>query len=175
LSGRTEAKFIFKGGSQDLQFRTGESIQLKTQETKEEKSSDPISGVVAILTDKEITISLEEFNDEWWAKKLVLSKIANEVTYKRMFFTLDSLLHTQLENSFPCKKIIDVAFNNKTPKRNEIKLSKFYNPNLNDSQKDAIQFSLESDDISLILGPPGLFFFTYSKELERQQRLSFSL
>eukprot|EP01080_Neovahlkampfia_damariscottae_P004844 gene4844-8429_t len=169
LSGRTEGKFLFRGGSQDLTFRTGESIQLKTQETKEEKSSDPINGVVSIVTDKDITISLDgEFNDEWETKKLILSKIPNEVTYKRMFTTLDYLQQIESEYSHPAKKMINVAFYDKKPERIEIKDLNFHNSNLNDSQKEAIQFSLETNDISLILGPPGTGKTTTLVEIIRQ-------
>ena len=169
LSGRTEGKFLFKGGSKELQFRTGESVQIRTQETKEEKSSEPINGVVSLLTDKEIIISLDvEFNDEWETKKLILSKIPNETTYKRMFSTLDKLQQIESEYSHPSKKMIDISFNDKLPQRNEIKKLEFHNSNLNDSQKDAIQFSLESNDISLILGPPGTGKTTTLVEIIRQ-------
>ena len=41
----------------------------------------------------------------------------------------------------------------------------FFDPNLNDSQKAAVKFALESPEVACIHGPPGIVTVTRTKEL----------
>lgn len=156
LKGRSDVKLAFKGGSQSLQFRTGESVQIRTSETKEEKQGQPVSGIVTLVTEKEITVSLDEFEEDWYEKKLLLYKVTNEVTFQRMDKALKML--DEYEKQAPhASKIVQLCFSsNYKPKFVDLKEKLiFYDENLNDIQKEAIEFTLSSDDVSLILGPPG--------------------
>lgn len=40
----------------------------------------------------------------------------------------------------------------------------FFDPNLNDSQKAAVKFALESPEVACIHGPPGITVISYMEE-----------
>ena len=46
-----------------------------------------------------------------------------------------------------------------TPVTDDLKDVEFFDPTLNDSQKDAIRFALASKEVALIHGPPGVRCF----------------
>ncbi|KAI9138556.1 P-loop containing nucleoside triphosphate hydrolase protein [Paraphysoderma sedebokerense] len=80
-------------------------------------------------------------------------KLANEITYKRLTEALNALLAHFTKSPTSLTRVLfglqDPSYESSIPKID------FYNPNLNDSQKDAVKFALSAREIALIHGPPG--------------------
>lgn len=83
-------------------------------------------------------------------------KLANDVTYKRLNFTM-----TRLQKMQPSEHstLTQVLFGQSSPtpiSESDLKEEvKWTDPTLNDSQKEAIGFALASREVALIHGPPG--------------------
>ncbi|XP_073327807.1 DNA-binding protein SMUBP-2 [Pagrus major] len=82
-----------------------------------------------------------------------LLKLANDITYKRMKNALNAL------NGYgngPAGNLINVLFGDSKPscqsQPNEVE---FFNSNLDDSQKEAVTFTLSQRELAVIHGPPG--------------------
>ncbi|CCC71654.1 hypothetical protein NCAS_0H03440 [Naumovozyma castellii] len=115
------------------------------------------SGVVLKLSEQQITITLEESQEQEATKlyafnRLHLLKTTNTITYKRMESTMRKLAEF---DGVPNNKIVQYLLNERPfiKQTNSDKIT-FNNPNLNKSQTDAIKFAL-ANDISIIHGPPG--------------------
>ncbi|KAK2753468.1 hypothetical protein FQN54_007858 [Arachnomyces sp. PD_36] len=97
----------------------------------------------------------EEAVEDLWGKKLWLVKLANDVTYRRMNQTM-SKLETMSEASH--SYFMRVLFGHISPSpadMDSVGNIEFFDPSLNESQKEAIRFALASKEIALIHGPPG--------------------
>ena len=85
-------------------------------------------------------------------------KLANDVTYKRMNQTMERL-KTQEEKDYTMLTRVLFGLDSVTPisegSADWPKDITFFDPALNDSQRDAIRFALASQEIALIHGPPG--------------------
>ncbi|XP_035520412.1 DNA-binding protein SMUBP-2 [Morone saxatilis] len=80
-------------------------------------------------------------------------KLANDVTYKRMKKALNVL---NGYSNGPAGSLINVLFGDSKPSSqsqpNEVK---FFNSNLDDSQREAVSFALSQRELAVIHGPPG--------------------
>ncbi|KAB8071795.1 P-loop containing nucleoside triphosphate hydrolase protein [Aspergillus leporis] len=97
----------------------------------------------------------DEAIEELWGKKLWLIKLANDVTYRRMNQTMEKMAKMSESDH---THFMRVAFGHTTPLQpdyDSVGTVEFFDPTLNDSQKEAIRFALASRDIALIHGPPG--------------------
>ena len=81
-------------------------------------------------------------------------KLANEVTFKRMADTMTLLKDTPETNLSSLAKIL--LGQSAPTKPAGLKDVKFFDETLNDSQKEAIRFSMSAPEIALIHGPPGV-------------------
>ncbi|RMY44878.1 hypothetical protein D0863_16144, partial [Hortaea werneckii] len=144
-------------------FRVGDicavAEQPKGAEKKKERESKEKQGVEGVVTkvQKEaITVALDKEEVDIPAGKLWLVKLANDVTYKRLNLTM-----TKLQKMQPSEhsQLTQVLFGQTSPtplSEEELKQEIHWNdPSLNDSQKEAIRFTLASREVSLIHGPPG--------------------
>jgi DNA polymerase alpha-associated DNA helicase A len=128
-----------------------------------------VEGVVSRVKEGSVTLSLR--NDEeipfsfetrcWLFVSLCVTagvngrvKLANEVTFKRMKDTMTRLQDTS-QNELSSLSRILLAISEPT-EPNEMKDIKFFDETLNDSQKDAVRFSLSVPELALIHGPPGV-------------------
>jgi DNA polymerase alpha-associated DNA helicase A len=60
----------------------------------------------------------------------------------------------------PSMKLVEVLMGITPPSdRTPIKGISFFDPTLNDSQKEAVRFALESPEVACIHGPPGILSF----------------
>lgn len=157
LSGLSEVKLSLKPSKQHhVQFKSGESITLKTQESEDLKNTKPVKGVISVVTDKFVHASMDEFLEEWWEHKVLLSKVPDEVTHRRMMDVLQQL--EKIDAKSCAKQIVSVAFGSSKPQMVEEEVTKnlkFFDNSLNESQKEAVKFALRTKDIALVLGPPG--------------------
>ncbi|KAI7703004.1 DNA helicase, partial [Hortaea werneckii] len=144
-------------------FRVGDicavAEQPKGAEKKKERESKEKQGVEGVVTkvQKEaITVALDKEEVDIPGGKLWLVKLANDVTYKRLNLTM-----TKLQKMQPSEhsQLTQVLFGQTSPTplgEEELKQEIPWNdPSLNDSQKEAIRFTLASREVSLIHGPPG--------------------
>ena len=85
-------------------------------------------------------------------------KLANDVTYKRMNQTMGRLKKQEEKDYTPLTRVL-FGLDSVSPvlegSADWPKDITFFDPTLNDSQKDAIRFALASNEIALIHGPPG--------------------
>ena|SRR5215471_17612372 len=91
-------------------------------------------------------------------------KLANEVTFKRMRETMERLRDTPISELSSLATIL--LGRTKPSAVHELIDVKFIDETLNDSQKDAVRFSLSAPEIALIHGPPGvqlLYYFTENR------------
>ncbi|KAK4165712.1 DNA-binding protein smubp-2 [Cladorrhinum sp. PSN259] len=88
-------------------------------------------------------------------KRVWICKMADEVTFKRMNGTMEKMI--RMENEEGYSYFMRVLFGLASPVVDEEKgkVEEWFDPTLNDSQKDAIKFALASEEIALIHGPPG--------------------
>ncbi|KAK2807241.1 hypothetical protein FQN50_005528 [Emmonsiellopsis sp. PD_5] len=97
----------------------------------------------------------EESVEDLWGKKVWMVKLANDVTYRRMKQTMIKM-ESMSESEYTY--FMRVIFGHTTPSPvdlTSIGTIDFFDPTLNDSQKEAIRFALASREIALIHGPPG--------------------
>ncbi|XP_006455227.1 hypothetical protein AGABI2DRAFT_145440 [Agaricus bisporus var. bisporus H97] len=119
----------------------------------DEKVQQEAEGVVYKVSDTRIVIAIDpaegSSDDLNLPERCRVVKLANSVTYDRMDKAIDRL-----------EKIVEgrsVLLGIHPPsERNHISAIAFFDDSLNESQKEAIKFCLESPEVACIHGPPGL-------------------
>lgn len=126
--------------------------------TSSKKEPLKVDGVVLKVSDKQIVITVDETKEQESVKlysypRLYTVKTTNTITYKRMESTMRKL--HEFEDT-PDNSIIQYLLHVRAflPNKDTKLKTVFHNPQLNESQKDAINFALQND-ISIIHGPPG--------------------
>lgn len=140
----------------------------KKGENKADKVQDEsLDAVLIRINSRTITISIEEDTSDEKVLSLYnntindnirmwIVKLSNSITYKRMTSTMNRLGELTESNM---SEIIQYLLgesqyaSRSTGKR--MKDKDFFNPNLNSSQKEAINFAINESAISIIHGPPG--------------------
>ncbi|KAL8717478.1 MAG: hypothetical protein Q9225_005285, partial [Loekoesia sp. 1 TL-2023] len=154
----------------DHGIRVGDIVRVGQQpkggEKKVEKKSiegKGLDGVVVRLSRRTIQVALDREDDEGDALggRLWVVKLANDVTYKRMNWTMEKLKKMEESDYLILMRVL-FGLDSPTPipqsldNLNEgIKSLDFIDPTLNNSQRDAVKFALASREIALIHGPPG--------------------
>ncbi|XP_049928331.1 DNA-binding protein SMUBP-2 [Epinephelus moara] len=114
------------------------------------------TGIVTRVSQTSISVAFDDSKDglNFDTDALYnLLKLANDVTYKRMKNALNAL---NGYSNGPAANLINVLFGDTKPSTqsqpNEVK---FFNSNLDDSQRDAVSFTLSQRELAVIHGPPG--------------------
>ncbi|CAD6574031.1 MAG: hypothetical protein ASARMPREDX12_006360 [Alectoria sarmentosa] len=81
-------------------------------------------------------------------------KLANDVTYKRMNWTMERLKKME-EREYTTLTRMLFGFETPTPVAQDEAKLEFFDQTLNDSQRDAVRFALASREVAIIHGPPG--------------------
>ncbi len=145
------SKYKFDSGDVVGLFQYGDKIHEK-----------PLyRGIVSQFNSKKIVVAFdEEIEGESLPKNICLVQLVNQVTYDRIKNGLEKL--KQMEFNDKSLNLVNVlfevfepTFNESTERKNYIKNLSFFNNELNESQKDAVRFALEVNEIGLIHGPPG--------------------
>eukprot|EP01102_Stenamoeba_stenopodia_P003957 TRINITY_DN1408_c0_g2_i1.p1 TRINITY_DN1408_c0_g2~~TRINITY_DN1408_c0_g2_i1.p1 ORF type:complete len:800 (+),score=150.06 TRINITY_DN1408_c0_g2_i1:186-2585(+) len=114
------------------------------------------TGVIFEVSEERIIIAFNSPPEEDLDGVFHLHLLSNDVTYRRMKASMEGLKKAAFETR---NHVIDVLFGKCEPmfSRHGWDLNKatFFNKNLNQGQKEAIEFALCSNDIVLIHGPPG--------------------
>ncbi|EPX73651.1 DNA polymerase alpha-associated DNA helicase A [Schizosaccharomyces octosporus yFS286] len=136
----------------------GKSDTRASKSVDKSKRTDSSSeGVITRVQEKSISVALNSEEDvPSLAEGLSIVKLANRTTYERMKDTMIEWKKNLPEYRMP-------LFYTLTGKRKAdtfldedmISELKFFNNGLNDSQKEAVRFSLGVRELALIHGPPG--------------------
>lgn len=116
-----------------------------------------LDAVVSKISSNQITLAVDESHDQDAMKlysynRLYLLKTTNTITYKRMQSTMRKLSEFE---SVPDNSVMQyLLYQREFVKRPLEAGIKYHNELLNESQRDAIAYSM-SNDISIIHGPPG--------------------
>ncbi|KAJ6588277.1 AAA domain-containing protein [Mycena capillaripes] len=143
---------------------TGSSKKVAVKKPAETKGAQA-EGVVYRVTDTRIVIAIDgsdsSSDDLDLPERCRVLKLANSVTYDRMDKTVDQL-----------ERIVSGTSNDKTPaeknrliqvllamtvrsESSQIPGIQFFDESLNDSQKEAVKFCMQAQEVACIHGPPG--------------------
>ncbi|KAI3643804.1 hypothetical protein MP228_009968 [Amoeboaphelidium protococcarum] len=155
------------------QFRPGDRVELLDRDIARidgggQKRADELPtalrAVVHRVNSQSVTLILdrEVESDQINGNKYRINKLVDDVSYARMQKALQSLESVLKQSQTQqISDLIRVAFSIEGQKPLFTSLQSkndavaYINPNLNESQKEAIQFALTAQSIALILGPPG--------------------
>lgn len=134
-------------------FQNGKTVSLFSNVDNQQSN---ITGTVINVKNDIIKVlfNLTEL-PEWLEEgKIGLDLYYDEKTFKEMEFALNYIINTDDKRINYLK---EVFYGDKTPKTDKSKIKDyiFNNDNLNESQTEAVKKILESEDLSIIHGPPG--------------------
>lgn len=127
-------------------------------------ASDPArevicSGVVSSVATANITLAFDEGRDTLDGddgRVFNLLKLANDVTYRRLKRTLEKLRKCR---EVRYNNLVEILFGTVSPTELPVLTSQqpieFFNMALDESQKEAVAFSLRQKELAIIHGPPG--------------------
>lgn len=112
-----------------------------------------VSGVVLFANKNHIEVAFDHDIDQLKENENLLFniiKLANDVTHRRLKAALNNIRKNN------CNHLVELLFG-ETEFREPSNCEEinFFNPNLNQSQKEAVQFALSQPDVGIIHGPPG--------------------
>ncbi|KFH47903.1 DNA polymerase alpha-associated DNA helicase A-like protein [Hapsidospora chrysogenum ATCC 11550] len=150
-------------------IRTGDIVLVAEQPAGSAKKREVkdlekkgVRGVVTKVQRSFVGVALDEDKDDaaCFIARVWIVKLADEVTYRRMNQTMEKL---QKMSEAEYSSFIRVLFGLSSPSPvpadlasdSDVGKIEWFDPILNDSQKDAIRFALASREVALIHGPPG--------------------
>uniref|UniRef100_A0A3Q3BD26 DNA-binding protein SMUBP-2 n=1 Tax=Kryptolebias marmoratus TaxID=37003 RepID=A0A3Q3BD26_KRYMA len=111
-------------------------------------ASQICTGIVTRVGQASVSVAFDDLKDGVGFDRdgfYNLLKLANDVTYKRMKHALNAL---NGYSNGPAGNLINVLFGDTQP-------SSHSQPNLDESQKEAVSFALSQRELAVIHGPPG--------------------
>lgn len=152
--------------------RTGDIVLVSEQPAGSAKKREVkdlerkgAKGVVTRIKRDVIAVAIDEDKEDAasFPGRVWLVKLADDVTYRRMNQTMEKMRDMpESEYSSFMRVLFGLSSPSPVPadlaKDSEVGEGKieWFDPMLNDSQKDAIRFALASREIALIHGPPGV-------------------
>ncbi|CAZ86274.1 unnamed protein product [Tuber melanosporum] len=149
-------------------IRQGDIVRVEAQPggsaSKKEKTDVKavgVEGVVHRVFEGRLAVAVEAAGDEvdrvWTGKRLWVVKVANEITFKRMEKAMGFL--KAMGEKGDIIGLADVLSGRRAAREVGEGYEKmevnWFDEGLNDSQKQAVRFALASEEVALILGPPG--------------------
>ncbi|ODV77489.1 DNA helicase [Suhomyces tanzawaensis NRRL Y-17324] len=148
---------------------SAESLKSKKAQENSSKGASPedesLDAVVIKTSSQSITISIEEDSTEDKVMNLYnntsndgvrmwIVKLSNSITYKRMISTLNKLAELDNNHNNDIVKLL-LGQTKYVPRGSNANVKSFFDSNLNESQKNAINFAIHDSPITIIHGPPG--------------------
>ncbi|KAH6903121.1 DNA helicase [Coprinopsis sp. MPI-PUGE-AT-0042] len=138
-------------------FRNGDLAQIEDISAK--KGLDAVKGVVYRVSDTRVVIAVDPDSgsavDSEIPERCRLVKLANSVTYDRMDKAIDRLEKLGASSPPPLIQVLLAQKPLSPPSPLSVSDITFFDPNLNDSQKEAVRFCLAAPEVACIHGPPG--------------------
>ncbi|CDR40163.1 CYFA0S04e04940g1_1 [Cyberlindnera fabianii] len=132
-----------------------------SKDDKDQSNADSAcEGVITRVSQTSVVVTIDENHEEKVlniiSDRLWIVKISNSITYKRMESTMRKLSEIETPNYLMQLLLNDATYvpPSDTQLETSYKVMKFHNDHLNNSQKHAINFAMNSP-ISIIHGPPG--------------------
>ncbi len=148
LGNKHIVKFVRRDGLPETEISVGDLIRVSKSQPL---SDDNPSGTVIEKTGYSLTTAFEEKPPDWIFDKVRVDLYVNDITYQRMFDAVNSIPGLKGKK----RKTVSKLLTKNDLERNDVENIYFINQELNESQKNAVENALESDDIHLIHGPPG--------------------
>ncbi|GAA5860694.1 hypothetical protein JCM3774_006254 [Rhodotorula dairenensis] len=130
----------------------------KDDKGKGKEDDAGLDGVVYKTTSTRIVLAVDEPPDDFvLPERIQIIKVANPTTFVRQEFFLRRALR-KLEAAEPLSPLLSVLLGQREPtveKRSEATPLQLIDENLNESQREAVNFALDSQEVALIWGPPG--------------------
>ncbi|XP_053400098.1 DNA-binding protein SMUBP-2-like [Mercenaria mercenaria] len=138
-------------------FSPGDIVGLNISQG--DSQSDSLgSGLVTRVSQSAVNVAFDESHDlfsldDGPTDYYKLTKLANDVTYKRLKRTLENL--NKIRHG-ECANLVSVLFEEQPlSPPNNLQDLKFINENLDESQQQAVQFALAQKELAVVHGPPG--------------------
>ncbi|XP_052076083.1 DNA-binding protein SMUBP-2-like isoform X25 [Mytilus californianus] len=158
LYGRTILSFEASGGIKEFpshNITSGDIVGL-CQSSSDQQTDSAGSGIITRVSQTEINVAFDESQDLFSLDDdalYKLTKLANDVTYKRIKNALNRLSQG---HSQPCSHLASVLFQeSELSPPLESKEIYYINSDLDESQKEAVRFALGQPEIAVVHGPPG--------------------
>ncbi|KAL9101582.1 MAG: hypothetical protein Q9163_003182 [Psora crenata] len=154
------------GGSIEHGIRVGDIVRIGEQPKGGEKKKEKalmerrgVEGVVIRVRGRgvEVAVSEGKGEEEGLSGRLWVVKLANDATYKRMNQTMERLRKMEEKDQTLLMRIL-FGLESPTTITQDLRNCEditFFDPALNEPQKDAVSFALASREVALIHGPPG--------------------
>ncbi|XP_022094082.1 DNA-binding protein SMUBP-2-like [Acanthaster planci] len=186
LYGRTLVTFAPRKGHGDGTLPThnissGDIVGVSPSHGGGASSTEDPSGIVSRVTQSSITVAFDHKDTEGpvtfeYEGLYRLTKLANDVTYRRLKRSLSDL---DACSSSQAHHLVDVLFGEADVSPPSLPLPQprqpaesaelqFFNENLDRSQREAVTFALGQRDVAIIHGPPGTGKTTTIVEIIRQ-------
>jgi ATP-dependent RNA/DNA helicase IGHMBP2 len=156
-------------GGKPLPVFTLEEGDLVTLVPRREQVRECPSGTVYEKSADSITVAFhhplpDSFSE---VKRFDLHKSANSVTYRRMLEALDAVIQTHQR---VLVRLRDISLKEAEPAQDPVGAGTitWFDPGLNDSQREAVRKCLDTRELALVHGPPGTGKTTVLVELVRQ-------
>jgi superfamily I DNA and/or RNA helicase len=141
----------------------GDLVSLSFQENPDQR----IRGTLYDVDQFEVTVALDGPPLAEVPKgKCQLDVLGSEATYKRMKKALNSVQGA--DKSRDVAHLRNVFMGDTKPSYDERKPVEFYNPNLNEFQREAVEKALVAKEVALVHGPPGTGKTTVLVEIIQQ-------
>ena len=115
------------------------------------------------MSSEKIILAVDERKDFDLPERVRLVKLANSATFDRMDRTLQHLKRVVLPESSATTvtnlPLVEALLGLQTPtwtQADESRSVKWFDTNINDSQKEAVRFCLDAEHVACIHGPPGV-------------------
>lgn len=164
LFGRTTLTVVSHRGAADAllsnSFKTGDEVVLysmKKRSVEGHTEDGKLAGVITKSSNNSLDIVVEEYDEEALNPPLRLDLRSNEYTHKKMICALEEII------SSPNKLVNHLLQPSLYPDNRDVQLSSealisarrlsYFNPDLNESQREAVACALNAPLISIIHGP----------------------
>jgi superfamily I DNA and/or RNA helicase len=144
-------------------MNAGDNVQVTFPTGTEPRISE---GAIYKVDEYRVTVALSGQAPPYMPRGACqVDLLGSDATYKRMKKALTTVSEAKKSR---LALLREVAMGEEKPARRKVKGLQFFNPDLNEFQKEAVESCMAAEDLSLIHGPPGTGKTTVLVEVIRQ-------